>query len=142
MLRALDRHIAAHAATSAAAGVLQTIPGLGPYRGLLLGTELTPITRFATPAHLIGYAGLAPSTRSSGGRTRHGAIPHAANHAVRGALVSAIPAHVRYAPTSTLSGYYQRQKARLGWPVARVAAARRLGVVVYRMLATGEVWRG
>ena len=142
MVRALDRHIARHAGASPAAHVLQTIPGIGPYWGLLLGTELTPITRFPTPAHLVGYAGLAPSTRSSGGRTKHGAIPRAANHAIRGALVSAIPTHVRCAPESSLSLYYQRQKVRLGWPVARVAAARRLAVIVYRMLATGEVWRG
>ena len=142
MIRALDGHVAAHAAHSSAARVLQTIPGIGPYFGLLLATELSPITRFPTPAHVVGYAGLAPSTRSSGGRTKHGRIPHAANHAVRGALVSAIPLHVRHAPESSLSTYYQRQKQRLGWPVARVATARRLSVIVYRMLATGEVWRG
>jgi transposase len=142
MVRALDRHIAAAAADSAAARVLQTIPGIGPYGGLLLGTELTPITRFASPRHLVGYAGLAPSTRSSAGRTKHGRIPRAANHAVRGVLVSAIPTHVRCAPESSLSRYYAQQKARLGWPVARVAAARRLGTIVYHMLATGEAWRG
>lgn len=142
MTAELDRRIALHASQEPAAVLLETIPGVGAYRGLLLATELTPITRFATPGRLVGYAGLAPSTRSSGGRTRHGAIPRAANHAVRGALVSAIPAHVRYAPESWLSEYYQRQKARLGWPVARVAAARRLALVMHRMLATGEVWRG
>ena len=142
MVRALDAHIATASAQSAAAQLLQTIPGIGPYWGLLLGTELTPIARFPSPTHLVGYAGLAPSTRSSGGRTKHGRIPHAANHAVRGALVSAIPTHVRCAPTSSLSQYYARQKQRLGWPVARVAAARRLCVIVYRMLSSGEAWRG
>ena len=121
--------------------LLKTIPGVGAYRGLLLATELTPVTRFETPARLVGYAGLAPSTRSSGGRTRHGAIPRSANHAVRGALVSAIPAHVRYAPESWLSEYYQRQKARLGWPVARVATARRLAVVMHRMWVDGTSFR-
>jgi transposase len=142
MTRALDRRIEALAAGSAAAALLRTIPGIGAHRGLLLATELGPIERFPTPAKLIGYAGLAPSTRSSGGRTQHGAIPRAANHAVRGALVSAIPTHLRYAPSSTLSRYYARLKGRLGWPVARVAAARRLAQVIYHMLRTGEEWRG
>ena len=78
--------------------MLETIPGIGPYRGLLLATELSPITRFAVPEPLVSYAGLAPVTRSSGGHTRHGSIPKGANRWVRGALVSAIPSHVRAAP--------------------------------------------
>ena len=142
MIRALDRRIRAVAAGSPAVAVLATIPGIGPYRGLLLASELTPIVRFATPAHLVAYAGLAPRTRSSSGHTRHGAIPRGANRWVRGALVSAIPSHVRAAPDSPLSAYYGRLKERLGWRVARVAAGRKLGRVVYQMLKTGEGWRG
>jgi transposase len=142
MIRHLDREIARRAAHSNAAVALQTIPGLGPYRSLTLATELMPIRRFPDAAHLVSYAGLAPRTRSSGGRTRHGAISPDANRYVRGVLVSAIPSHLRFAPASSLSQYYGRLKARVGWPVARVAAARRLTQVIYHMLATGEAWRG
>ena len=92
LTRALDRRIRAVAAETPAAVLLRTVPGIGPYRGLVLATTLSPITRFASPAKLVAYAGLAPRTRSSGGHTRHGSIPRAANHAVRGALVSAIGA--------------------------------------------------
>ena len=141
LVRALDRRIAAVAAQTPAAVLLRTVPGIGPYRGLLLAATLSPITRFASPAKLVGYAGLAPRTRSSGGHTRHGAIPRAANHAVRGVLVSAIPTHVRLAPDSPLSRYYAHLKPRVGWRVARVATARRLARVVYAMLKTGEAWR-
>lgn len=141
LVRALDRRIAAVARATPAAVRLQTVPGFGPYRSLLLATTLAPVTRFPRAANLVGYAGLAPSTRSSGGHTRHGAIPRAANHAVRGALVSAIPTHVRRAPASPLSLYYGRLKARVGWRVARVATARRLARVVYAMLKTNTVWR-
>ena len=142
MIRALDRVIAVRAAAAPAVAVLNTIPGIGPYRGLLLATELTPITRFPTPAHLASYAGLAPSTRRSALRITHGPIPAGANRRVRGALVAAIPSHVKFAPTSSLSAYYSRLKARLGWPTARVATARRLAHVIYHMLHTGEMWRG
>ena len=113
---------------------------IGPYRGLLLATELSPIARFATPAHLVSYAGLAPVTRRSGGHTRHGALPRAANRRLRAGLVSAIPSHVRAAPESALSAYYGQLKERVGWRVARVAAARKLGRTVHRMLTTGETW--
>ena len=124
MIHALDKRIARLARNNAAVAVLETIPGIGPYRGLLLATELSPIARFAAPEHLVSYAGLAPMTRSSGGHTHRGSIPKEANRWVRGALVSAIPSHVRAAPESTLSVYYGRLKERLGWRVARVTTAR------------------
>src|SRR5437764_1016851 len=61
---------------------------------------------------------------------------------LRGALVSAIPSHVRYAPTSPGTVAYEQLKARLGWRVARVAAARKLARVVYVMLTRRAPWHG
>src|SRR2546425_6629060 len=69
-------------------------------------------------------------------------ISPAANRWVRGALVSAIPSHVRYAPTSPVTVAYEQLKARLGWRVARVAAARKLARVVYVMLTRRTPWHG
>jgi transposase len=126
MIKPLDRAIAQHAQRSPAAAVLQTVPGIGPVRSLVLATELMPITRFPRPEHVVSYAGLAPSERRSAARVVRGSIPRDANHAVRNAFVSAIVSHVRAAPDSALSAYYARLKPRVGWPVARVAAARRL----------------
>src|SRR5712692_300812 len=142
LIRALERRIAAAATGHATAPLLATIPGLGPYRSLLLAAELSPITRFPRAEHLVSYAGLAPVTRSSGGHTYHGSIPQGANRWVRGALVSAIPSHVRYAPTSPLTVAYAQLKARLGWRVARVATARKLARVVFVMLTRRTPWRG
>jgi hypothetical protein len=48
---------------------------------------------------------------------------------------------VRAAPESSLSAAYESLKQRVGWKVARVAAARKLARIVYRMLETGEQWR-
>jgi len=142
MIRALDRRIGAAAAEDSTATRLATIPGIGPYRSLLLAAELSPIQRFPRPEHLVSYAGLAPVTRSSGGHTRHGSIPRGANRWVRGALVSAIPSHVQHAPESTITATYEQLKARLGWRVARVATARKLARIIYHMLQRAENWRG
>ena len=60
---------------------------------------------------------------------------------VRGALVSAIPSHVRWAPTSPVTRAYAQLTARLGWRVARVAAARKLLRIVYVMLRRCNAWR-
>ncbi len=140
LLRSLDRRIEELARTDPAIQLLQTIPGIGPFWGLLLSTELLPLKRFPRPAQLVSYAGLAPRTRSSGGKTQHGSIPAGANRWVRWALVSAIPSHVRHAPNSPLSQYYVRLTARIGWPTARVAAARKLARIIYQMLRMGQRW--
>ena len=141
-IKRLDGRIEEQAQEHPGACLLQTIPGIGLYRSLQLVGEITPISRFASPDHLVSYAGLAPRTRSSGGKTRYGSTPKAANRWVRGALVSAIPSHMHSTPESWLGTYYERQKERIGWQKARVAAARRLCRAIHAMLSTGEVWRG
>ena len=141
LVRALDRRTTQVAATLPEAHLLQTIPGIGPHRALLLCAELLPITRFPSPGHVASYAGLVPCTGQSGTRpVWHGAIPAGANRWLRGAFVRAVVSHVTYAPTSWLSRYYQRQKARVGWPVARLATARKLARAVHAMLRTGTRW--
>jgi transposase len=142
VIRALDRRIRAVAAEIPEAGLLQSIPGIGPQRALLLCAEVLPITRFAAPNRLVSYAGLAPRTFQSGVRPiRHGGIPAGANRWVRGALVRAVVSHGQHAPESWLTAYYSTQKARRGWPVARVAAARKLARAIHAMLRHRRPWQ-
>jgi transposase len=141
-IRAIERRIATVAAAIPAAALLQTIPGIGPQRALLLCAEALPIRRFPTPGHLASYAGLVPRSSPSGERgVRHGPIPAGANRWLRGALVRAVVSHVRAAPERWLSQYYVAQKPRIGWPVARVAAARKLTRAIHAMLRTTTPWQ-
>lgn len=141
LVHLLDKHIEQVAAEIPAAALLRTIPGIGAYRSLVIIAETLPISRFSSPAKLVAYAGLAPVTRSSGGKTRHGRIPAGANRWLRGTIVRSLVGHVQAAPESWLSIYYGQQKARVGWPVARVAAARKLCRAIHAMLRTGEAFR-
>jgi transposase len=141
LIRALDRHIAQVAATIPQAQLLGTITGIGPQRALMICAEALPIARFRTAGHLASYAGLVPRSKQSGvGPVRHGPIPAGANRWLRGALVRAVVSHVRHAPDSWLTHYYVAQKARVGWPTARVAAARKLARAIYAMLRTNQGW--
>ena len=54
--------------------LIMTIPGIGYYSALLLISEIGDINRFMDSNHLCSYAGLIPSTHSSGGITYHGKI--------------------------------------------------------------------
>lgn len=141
LIRALDRHIAQVTAPIPQAQLLTTIPGIGPQRALVLCAETVPISRFRTPGHLVSYAGLAPRSSQTGQRgVRHGPIPAGANRWLRGALVRAVVTHVQHAPDSWLTHYYLAQKARVGWPTARVAAARKLARAIHAMLRTQTSW--
>jgi transposase len=142
LIRALDRRIAQVATTIPAAQLLETIPGIGPHRALLICAEVLPIHRFRTPNHLASYAGLAPRTRQTGQRgVRHGSLPAGVNRWLRGVLVRSVVAHVRYAPASALTQAYLACKSRLGWPVARVATARKLARVIHAMLRANQAWQ-
>jgi transposase len=142
LIRAIDQHIAAVATTIPEAQLLRTIAGIGWQRALLICAEALPIARFPTPGHLASYCGLVPTSRQSGERpVRHGEIPAGANRWLRGALVRAVVSHVQHAPESWLTRYYGAQKARLGWPTARVAAARKLARAIHAMLRTKTPWQ-
>ncbi len=141
VIRALDRRIAAVAATIPEARLLTTVPGIGSHRALLICAEALPIGRFRTAGHLASYAGLVPCSSQTGQRgVHHGPLPAGANRWLRGALVRAVVSHVQHAPESWLTTYYTTQKARLGWPVARVATARKLARALHAMLRTNTPW--
>jgi len=140
MIRELDRRIERTGSEIPAVQLLETVPGIGPYRALLIVSETHPIDRFEHPKHLVSYAGLAPRSSRSGKSVRYGSIPAGANRWLRNVFVQAALTHCRTAPDSPLTTYYTEQKERVGWRVARIATARKLARVVHAMLRTGEVW--
>lgn len=141
-VRALDREIRRRSQDDPLVLRLRSVPGIGRFWALLLAAELRPLSRYPDVAHFVSYCGLVPVTRSSGGHTRHGALPKAANRWVRWALISATGKHVTSAPDSPVTRYYERQTARLGWKKARVAAAHKLAGILFHMLRRGQAWRG
>jgi transposase len=72
MIAVLNARIEQAAAANPAACLLATIPGIGPYRSLMLATELLPMTRYASVHKFVGYARDSPPSRGRP-RTRCGA---------------------------------------------------------------------
>lgn len=110
---------------------LQTIPGIGVFGAALLLAEIGTITRFHTAHELAAYAGLVPSTRSSGDKTSHGGVSRESNHWLKWILIEAVqtlkqvPGPVRF--------HYERLLRAKGKPKATVAAARKLCTYIYWM---------
>ena len=69
---------------------LQTLPGIGEFFARLIDAEIDDIARFRSASKLAAYAGLVPSTYSSGGKTHHGRIIKQGNKWLRWAFVEAV----------------------------------------------------
>src|SRR5919106_6547698 len=69
------------------AKLLMTIPGIGYYSALLIVSEIDDINRFPDSYHLCSYAGLVPSTHSSGGVTYHDRITKTGSKYLRRVLL-------------------------------------------------------
>ena len=101
-----------------------TILGVGYYIALLVKAEIGDISPFPTGDQLASYAGLAPSTRSSGGVTHHGQITKEGSRWLRWAMVEAVHVHFRF--DSLVTRAFHRIAERRGKGKAKVAAARML----------------
>jgi transposase len=110
--------------------LLQSIPGIGPILAVTIRYEIDDIERFMSAGKLCSYAGLVPSTYSSGNRTYQGKITKQGNKWLRWAMVEA----AQKAPHNDLylRSFYQRI-SKNGKKIARVAVARKLLEIIYRI---------
>jgi transposase len=113
-------------------GALRTIPGLGELLATVVALEIDRIERFETPAKLAAYAGLVPTTHSSGGHTFHGKLMPQSNKWLRWALVEAAWVAVRLDPY--FRAHFAKRRAHKPAQSAIIATARRLLEVVWHVL--------
>lgn len=118
------------------ARLIHTVPGFGVFLSVLTAVEIADIGRFENVRKFHCYAGVIPSTHSSGERTYHGKIVKEGNRWLRWAAVEAVWPAIR--ADFDLRCYYERMKRRKGANSAKVATARRLLTIIYRMLKEGR----
>jgi transposase len=112
--------------------LLRSIPGLGELLATVVALEIDRIERFASPAKLAAYAGLVPTTYSSGGRTFHGKLMAQSNKWLRWALVEAAWVAVRLDPY--FRAHFAKRRAHKPAQSAIIATARRLLEIVWHVL--------
>ena len=111
-----------------------TTPGVGAIVALTFRAAVDQPERFRSSKQVGACFGLTPRKYQSGETDRTGAISRAGDAAVRMALFEA--AHViltRVAAWSTLKAWAMNVAKRRGAKRAKVALARKLGVVLHRM---------
>jgi transposase len=113
--------------------LLMSLPGVGLTIGSVLALEIDGIERFATPARLCAYAGLVPSTYSSGGHTHQGRMLRGCNKWLKWAFIEA--AWVAVGCSSYFGGIYRSERARgKKANTAITIVARRMCRIVWQLL--------
>lgn len=110
--------------------LLSSVPGIGDILAVTIRYEIDEIGRFVSAGKLCSYAGIVPSTYSSGNRTYQGKITKQGNKWLRWAMIEA----AQRAPLNDmwLREFYNRISKK-GKKIARVAVARKLLEIIYRI---------
>ena len=118
---------------------LSQIDGIGPASALRLISEIgTDMSRWATEKHFTAWLTLAPQNKRSGGRLLSSRTQPSANRAAHVLRVAAMSVG---RTDTALGAFYRRLGHRQGKPIAITATARKLAILVYRMLKDGLVYR-
>lgn len=137
----LDERVKQLVRRDPAARLLQTWPGIGAFGAGLLLAEIGTITRFRSSHELAAYAGLVPSTQSSGDKTRHGGVGRAGSPWLKWLLIEIVQT-LKLAPGPVGEQYQKLLRAKRK-PKATVAAARKLCCYLYWAMTQGwsyEEW--
>ena len=115
---------------------VQAIPGVGPVLAAIFVAEIGDISRFTSARHLCSWAGLTPTHKESDVTVHRGHITKQGSRLVRWAAVEAVS---RQRSATPIRVHHRRVGERRGKQIGRVAAARKLLILVYYGLRDGEI---
>ena len=115
---------------------VQAIPGVGPVLASVFTAEIGDVSRFKTARHLCSWAGLTPTHHESDDKVRRGHITKQGARRVRWAAGEAV-AHQR--GDTPIAAHHRNVGERRGTQIGRVAAARKLLILVYYGLRDGQI---
>ena len=115
---------------------VQAIPGVGPVLAAVFVAEIGDVSRFTSARHLTSWAGLTPTHHESDEKVRRGHITKQGSRLVRWAAVEAVS---RQRGDTPIRAHHQQVGERRGAQIGRVAAARKLLILVYYGLRDGEI---
>jgi transposase len=137
--RAFERRVRLMARSDVKARLLMSTPAVGAIVALTYGAAIDDPARFKSSKQVGPHFGLTPKKYQSGEIDRSGRISKIGDAAVREALYEA--AHVMLTRPikgcSELKSWGMRIARRAGMAKAKVALARKLAVIMHRMLVDG-----
>lgn len=137
-----EKRVRVMARSDARARLLMTAPSVGPIVSLTYAAAVDDPGRFKSSKRAGSHFGLTPKKYQSGETDRSGRISKIGDAAVREALYQA--AHVMLTKPvkgcTELKSWAMRIAKRAGMSKAKVALARKLAVIMHRMLADGTAF--
>ena len=137
----LDRQLLAAARNSKAAKLLMTIPGIGAITSLSFSSAIEDPDNFKRSRSVGAWLGLTTRRYQSGEIDYDGHISRRGDSHLRSLLYEAamvMLTRTKSRNDSNLKDWGLRLRERLGVKRAAVAVARKLAVIMHRMLKTGE----
>jgi len=141
-IKHFDEEISVQTRASAAARLLMTVPGVGPIAALAFSATIGDPDRFANSRAVGAYVGLTPRRNQSGEMDYSGRISKNGDSLLRSLLyetANVLLTVVRKA--HPVKDWARRIRKRSSHKKACVALARKLAVIMHRMLVTGEAFR-
>jgi transposase len=137
--RSLESRLLAQARRDARTRLLMTTPGVGALTALTFAAAIDDPARFRSSRMVGAHFGLTPTKYQSGETDVTGRISKVGDHGVRVALFEAANVILtRPVKGSALKSWALAVAKRAGMRKAKVALARKLAVVLHRMLRTGQ----
>jgi transposase len=140
-LNRFENQVRKLARSDARARLLMTTPGVGPIVGLTYVAAIDDPARFSSSKMVGAHFGMTPKKYQSGEIDVTGRISKMGDKNVRAALYEA--AHVILTTPvkgGALKSWAAKLARRAGMRKAKVALARKLAVILHRMLADGSVF--
>lgn len=138
-LATLEQTLVEDAAADPRVRLLLTLPGIDVAVATALLAAIGEVSRFPSAARLAAYLGLVPSVHQSAHRCYTGRITKQGASHVRWLLVQAAQ-HLDRHP-GPLGAFVRKLQRRKNRNVAIVAAARKLVILAWHVLSTGEPYR-
>ena len=136
-IQALDEEVKSVASENEDVKLLQTIDGVGPITALAFKAEIDDPKRFENSKDVAAYIGLTPRQYSSGEVHRQSGISKKGSKRTRYLLVEAASALLtRCKKWSKVKAWGIKLQKKKGTRKATVAIARKLAVIMHRMLIT------
>jgi len=139
---AFEKRVRTMARQDARARLLMSAPGVGAIVSLTFASAIDDVSRFKSSKQVGPHFGLTPKKYQSGETDITGRISKIGDKGVRTALYEA--AHIiltRPVKGSTLKSWAMKLARRAGMQKAKVALARKLAVIMHRMLVDGTPFK-
>lgn len=137
----LAKEIAARSQADEVTRRLQSAPGVGPMISVLYRATIDDPRRFRRGEEVADYLGLAPSISQSGEMEYRGRITKEGDHQLRWHLVEGAHVLLSKGKDCALKRWGLALEKRKGSAKAKVAVARKLSILLWRLWKEGETFQ-